>query len=160
MGPHRLRDRFCHFAGDRAASRGLCSVCKSALLSQAQILAGKGLACFLACTSVAVVLLGIATTILGVRIQDPVQLTMGVVSIAICFVGMMMLVSTLGKTGVGRWPEPAGAFSCRWPCWAARMVPLFVMPKWMLTVGRHQPRQVGHPGGWRGPSGEATPCPT
>jgi ABC-2 type transport system permease protein len=107
-------------------------------LSRAQVLAGKGLACFLACTSIAVVLLGIATLILGVRVQDPLQLTMAIVSTAVCFVGIMMLVSTLGKTE----PAVAGAgWGILMPLamLGGGMVPLFAMPAWMLNAASISP---------------------
>jgi ABC-2 type transport system permease protein len=111
-------------------------------LSRAQILAGKGLACFVACVSIAVVLLGIAATILGVRIQDPLQLSIAIASIAVCFVGIMMLVSTLGKTE----SSVAGAgWGILMPLamLGGAMVPLFAMPSWMLTVASISPVKWG-----------------
>jgi len=107
-------------------------------LRRMQILAGKGLACFIASTTIAVVLLGIGTLVLGVRVQDLVQLAMAIVATATCFVGIMMLVSTLGRTE----QSVAGAgWGIMMPLamLGGAMVPLFFMPRWMLTLGSISP---------------------
>src|SRR5262245_25509031 len=77
--------------------------------SWGQLLAGKGLACFLACCSVALILLLLGRVAFGVRL-DLMRLpllALGIGSTAVCFTGMMMFVSTLGKT-------PAGVAGAGW----------------------------------------------
>jgi ABC-2 type transport system permease protein len=111
-------------------------------VSRAQVLAGKGLACFLACTSVAVVLFAIAIFVLRVRAEDPLQLAVAVLANAVCFTGLMLLVSTLGKTE----SAVAGAgWGILMPLamLGGAMVPLFVMPLWMQNVGSVSPIKWG-----------------
>lgn len=111
-------------------------------LSRAQVLAGKGLACFFACTSVAVVLFAIAIFVLGVRAEEPAQLAMAVLANAVCFTGIMLLVSTLGKTE----SAVAGAgWGILMPLamLGGAMVPLFVMPVWMQNAGSISPIKWG-----------------
>jgi ABC-2 type transport system permease protein len=106
--------------------------------SRAQILAGKGLSCFLTCLIAVGLMLLLGNLIFGVRVVSPALLLAAVVSSALCFTGLMMLISTLGRTE----RAVAGAG------WAAMMplamlggamVPLFVMPQWMQTVGSVSP---------------------
>ncbi|MCK4873647.1 MAG: ABC transporter permease [Phycisphaerales bacterium] len=111
-------------------------------ISRAQILAGKGLACFLAITGVLVGMLLVETLILGVRLGNPAGLVLAVVCTGVCFVGIMMLVSVIGKTE----QAVAGAG------WAAflvmamlggGMVPVFFMPRWMYMLSHASPVQWG-----------------
>jgi ABC-2 type transport system permease protein len=107
-------------------------------VSRAQILGGKGLACFLACCLVSVFLLGLGRLVFGVRVLDPLKLSLAIASSAACFVGLMMFTSVLGRT------ERAVAGSV----WAilmplamlgGSMVPQIVMPRWMQTAGSVSP---------------------
>ncbi|MBN1213563.1 MAG: ABC transporter permease, partial [candidate division Zixibacteria bacterium] len=67
-------------------------------LTRAHILAGKGLACFTASMTIAVVLLLLGTVVFGVRIVSPGVLAISLVAASLCFVGVTMLVSVIGKT--------------------------------------------------------------
>ncbi len=111
-------------------------------ISRAQILAGKGLAAFLASTSVCIVLLGIGNVAFGVRIGDPVILAIGVISAALCFVGLSMLISVLGKT-----EESVGGAAWGVLMVAAMtgggMIPVAFMPSWLLTVSHASPVKWG-----------------
>ncbi len=71
-------------------------------LSQAQILAGKGLACFLACAFVIGLLVLIGKLVFHVPIGSPALFLLGVLCTCLCFVALMMLISTLGKDGTER----------------------------------------------------------
>jgi len=103
-----------------------------------QILASKALACFLTVISVCTVMLLVARLVFGVTPVAPVMLLFAVFSVAICFVGVMQLLSVLGRTE----QSTAGAG------WATLlvmamigggMIPLFVMPAWMRTLSDVSP---------------------
>jgi linearmycin/streptolysin S transport system permease protein len=102
-------------------------------IGRAQILAGKGLASFLASLAAVTIVLALGVVLFHVRISNPVMLAAAVACSAFCFTGVMMVVATLGKTP----PSVAGAG------WAIMMVmsmtgggmiPLVAMPAWMQTV--------------------------
>jgi len=107
-------------------------------ITRGEILAGKGMACFLSCAIVSVVMLALARAVFGVRVLDPLKLTLAIAASSACFVGLMMFASVMGRT------ERAVAGSV----WAiimplamlgGSMVPQFVMPAWMQTVGSVSP---------------------
>jgi len=70
---------------------------RMAPLTNAQILGGKALSCFSAMLCVELMLLGVAIGF-GVRPTSYAMLALAGLSAAICFVGFMMLVASLGKT--------------------------------------------------------------
>ncbi len=107
-------------------------------LSHAQVLAGKGLACFITCASATSLMLLLGHLMFHVRVPSVPLLALAVASSAWCFVGIMMLLSTAGRTihavsGIG------------WGCFVVMemlgggMVPLINMPKWMLTLSHFSP---------------------
>jgi ABC-2 type transport system permease protein len=107
-------------------------------LSWGRLLAGKGLACFLACTGVAVFLLLFGHFIFHVRIENPFGLALAVAATAACFVGLMMLLATLGKTQQG----VAGAgWGILMPLamLGGGMIPLIAMPPFMQTLSNISP---------------------
>ncbi|MCK6485994.1 MAG: ABC transporter permease [Phycisphaerae bacterium] len=107
-------------------------------VTRMQVLAGKGLACFLTCCVVITLLLAFGATCFDVRISRPFHLALGALSVAVCFVGIMMLMSTLGKTE----QSVAGAgwgFNTVMAMIGGGMVPLMFMPDWMLTIGSISP---------------------
>jgi ABC-2 type transport system permease protein len=111
-------------------------------LSRGQLLAGKGFACFLACVGVAIFLLLIGHLIFKVRLENPAGLLLALVCTACCFVGMMMLMATLGKTEQG----VAGAgWGIMTPLAmiGGGMVPLIAMPSWLLTASDFSPIKWG-----------------
>jgi len=111
-------------------------------VSRSHILAGKGLACFIACLSVCVMLLIIGHFIFGVRITNLLHVLMGIISSALCFVGIMMGVSVLGKT------EEAVA-GAGWGILlvlsmiGGAMVPAMFMPDWIKTISFISPIRWG-----------------
>ncbi len=114
-------------------TRGTLVRLRMAPVTRAQILGGKALACFTAILMVEVVLFAIAWNF-GVRPTSVPLLILAGLSAAVCFVGFMMLVA-----GFGRTEETASGAA-----WAVlmplsmvggAMVPTFVMPGWMQTLG-------------------------
>lgn len=111
-------------------------------LTWMQVLAGKGLACFLTSVFVIASLLLAASIMFGVRIGNPLLLIVAVGSAAFCFTGLMMLFSTLGKTEGG----VAGAgWGIMMPMamLGGGMVPLLAMPGWMQTASNFSPVKWG-----------------
>ncbi|MEM8834852.1 MAG: ABC transporter permease [Planctomycetota bacterium] len=106
--------------------------------TRAHIIAGKALACFLTCLLVIATLTLVAVMFFGVRITSPAGLATGVFATSWCFTGLMMFISTLGRTE--RAVGGAG--------WAALMplaiigggtVPLFFMPDWLRSLASISP---------------------
>jgi len=112
-------------------------------IRRAQILAGKALACFLACVGVIALLLAIGQIpIFGVHVRQPFLLAMAAVSVAVCFVGLTMLFATLGST-------ESGVAGVSWAVMlisamlGGGMIPLIAMPAWMLRVSNLSPVKWG-----------------
>lgn len=111
-------------------------------LQRTQILAGKALACFLACSGVIILLLVVGHVVFGVRTTHPGLLALAIISIAICFVGLTMLFATMGSTeqgvaGVG-W-----AVMLVFAMIGGGMIPLIAMPQWMSTASSFSPVKWG-----------------
>ena len=102
-------------------------------VSRSQVLAGKGLACFLASIASVSALLAIGIALFHVRVSNPGMLAAAIAASAFCFTGLMMLVSTLGRThqsvsGAG-W-----AIMLVMSMTGGGMIPLIAMPAWMQSV--------------------------
>jgi ABC-2 type transport system permease protein len=136
---------------------------KTAPLTRAQILAGKGLACFLACSFVAALLLSIGIFGLDVRVQNGPGLVLAALCSALCFTGIMMLLSTLGDSEQAASGMAWGIMTTM-AMLGGGMVPLFVMPGWMQTASDVSPVKWGvlaiEGGIWRGftLTDELRPC--
>ena len=110
----------------------------TAPLSRAHVLLGKALACFVAILGVEALLLAVGALGFGVRPASPGLLAAAALSSAIAFVGLMMLISTLGQTE--RSASGAGwAILLVMSMLGGGMVPLFVMPPWMATASHVSP---------------------
>jgi ABC-2 type transport system permease protein len=102
-------------------------------ISRAQVLAGKGLASFLASLAAVSVVLLLGITIFHVRVSSPLLLAAAVASSAFCFTGVMMIVASLGKT-------PASVAGAGWAIMMVMsmtgggMIPLIAMPRWMQAI--------------------------
>lgn len=103
-----------------------------------KILGGKAVACFVTVLTVGGSLWIIAITAFGVRPNSIFHLVLALLCIAVGFVGIMMLLSVLGRT-----EQSSGGIG-----WAALMVmamigggmiPLFAMPSWMKSVSNISP---------------------
>ncbi len=102
-------------------------------ISRAQVLAGKGLAAFLASLVAVSLVLLLGITLFQIRVPNPLLLTVAIASSAFCFTGVMMVVATLGKT-------PASVAGAGWAIMMVMsmtgggMVPLIAMPEWMQRI--------------------------
>lgn len=135
---------------------------RMAPLTRAQILGGKALSCFTAIMIVEFMLLGVAMAF-GVRPTSFALLGLAGLSAAVCFVGFMMLVATLGKTEQSA--SGAGwAILMPLSMIGGAMVPTFVIPAWVQSVSFISPirwTMLAIEGGvWRNFSiaEMATPC--
>jgi ABC-2 type transport system permease protein len=143
-------------------TRGTLTRLRAAPLTAGHVLAGKALACFTAIVGVEALLFAVGRIGFGVRPSWGLAAA-AAVSVAICFVGLMMLVAVVGKT-----EQAAGGLG-----WAIMMplsmlgggmVPLFAMPSWMQAAGTVSPVKwsiLALEGAiWRGftPAELAVPC--
>src|SRR6185295_2625381 len=67
-------------------------------MNMMHILGGKGLACFLSCAGSASLLLFVGVALLGVRVSSWAYLLAAVAAMCVCFSGLMMFLSVLGRT--------------------------------------------------------------
>jgi ABC-2 type transport system permease protein len=119
-------------------TRGTLTRLRSAPLSAGHVLAGKALACFTAIIAVEGLLFAVGRFGFGLRPSSWWLAAAAAVSVAACFVGIMMLVAVLGKTeqsasGLG-W-----AIMMPLSMLGGGMVPLFAMPAWMQAAGSASP---------------------
>jgi ABC-2 type transport system permease protein len=102
------------------------------------ILGGKGLAAFLASIVTITLIFAVGIVAFGLRLGNLPQLGLAIVCTAVCVTGMMMLISTFGKTeqavGGASWAVmmPLAMFG-------GGMIPLFIMPGWMQTASNFSP---------------------
>ncbi len=111
-------------------------------LSWGQVLSGKALACFFSATVVSVVLLFLGSMLFGLRLEHPLMLTLAILSTAACFVGIMMLLSTLGKSVSG---VSGASWGILMPLAmiGGGMIPLIAMPGWLLALSNFSPVKWG-----------------
>ncbi len=127
------------------------------------LLAGKGLACYMAITIVQATLMTIGASFFGVRPSSVPLLIAALVIVPIAFVGIMMFVASLGTTEQGS--AGAGwAIMMPMSMLGGGMVPLAVMPGWMQSLSVISPVRwmiLAYEGAiWRNFSAVemATPC--
>ena len=110
----------------------------TAPLTRRQILLGKALACFVAMIAVEALLVAVGVVGFGVRPSSWPLLAAAVLAAATAFTGIMMVLAVVAETE----QSASGA------AWATLlvlamlgggMVPLFVMPRWMLTASGVSP---------------------
>ena len=107
-------------------------------ISRADVLLGKALACYITTLAASWFVLLLGVVVFGVRPTSVPLLIMGVACAGVCFTGLMMLLSVLGKTeqaasGIG-W----GALMLL-AMFGGAMVPLFIMPGWMQSLASFSP---------------------
>lgn len=111
-------------------------------LTRGHILGGKALACFVAAVVIAAVLMAIASVVFGVQVDSWGLLGLAIAAVGVGFVGIMMLLSSLGRSE----QAVSGA------SWAAilimamlggGMVPLIAMPEWLTSLSRVSPVRWG-----------------
>ncbi len=106
------------------------------------ILGGKGLACFLSCVGTACILLLLVVTCLGVRVSSWPYMLTSIGAMAVCFSGLMMLLSVLGRTEQAV-AGSAMAIMLVMATLGGSLVPLIAMPDWMLTMSHICPAKWG-----------------
>jgi ABC-2 type transport system permease protein len=111
-------------------------------LSRTHILAGKAVACGLANVAVMIMLMVLGRMGFGIRIENPLGLGLALVSTALCFVGIMMLLSTLGRS-VDAVGQSAWAVLLVLAMFGGAMVPRFIMPSWMQSLSDLSPIRWG-----------------
>lgn len=144
-------------------TRGTLTRLQMSPVSRTHVLAGKALACFSSVVLVQVLLFGVAVTAFGVRPGSWPLLVVACLSLGTAFVGLMMVISVLGKTEqtVG---GLAWAIMLPMSMLGGGMVPLFAMPAWMQTASNISPVKWGivalEGAIWRGfsPADMLLPC--
>jgi ABC-2 type transport system permease protein len=115
---------------------------RAAPVRRASILGGKALACAVACVADVVLLSVLAWLVLGVRIGDPGKYAAVVAAMVVCFAGLTMVLTVLGRSE----QAVAGAG------WATlilmamlggAMVPLALFPERMLELSDLSPVKWG-----------------
>jgi ABC-2 type transport system permease protein len=107
-------------------------------LSRANILAGKAMACFLACIAVICIQTAGAKFIFGMPINKPMFFVPAAACAILCFVGLMMIVSTMSRT-------EQGAAGLAWALFmimamlGGGMLPLIAMPQWLRSISHISP---------------------
>ncbi len=125
----------------RERSQGTFYRLRVAPIFLGQIIAGKGLACFLAVLFVNVFMVALGYA-LGMRPGNMVYLTMGVGSMGFCVVGIMMLMSVIGRTEEAVAGASWGA-NVVMAMFGGGMIPLAFMPTFMKTLGNFSPMKWG-----------------
>ena len=119
-------------------TRGTLVRLQAAPISRTAILAGKALACIICTVTISVALVVVGYFVFGLRPTSVQMVAFAIVSSAVGFAGIMMLLSVLGRT-----EQSAGGIG-----WAVLivmsmlgggMIPLFVLPSWMRTISNISP---------------------
>lgn len=119
-------------------TRGTFLRLRIAPISRLQILGGKALACFIFCAGACGLIMAIGIFIFGVGVASWTFLILAIAAGAICFVGIMMLISVIGKTenavsGAG-W-----AIMLVMSMLGGGMMPLMFMPSWLKSISHISP---------------------
>jgi len=111
-------------------------------LGYAHILGGKGLACFLTCIFVVLILFFGAKAIFKMPIDNLPLFILGMLCTILCFVGLMMFMCTLGRTeqsvGAAGW-----AILMIMGMVGGAMMPLAFMPSWLRPFSHFSPVKWG-----------------
>lgn len=111
---------------------------RAAPLTRTEILGGKALSCWLACVAELLLLLALGALFFGMRPTHPGTLAAAFAASSIGFVGMMMLLSQLGRGEVA--VASAGwAVMLVMAMFGGAMMPYFLMPEWMQQAGQFSP---------------------
>jgi ABC-2 type transport system permease protein len=126
------------------------------------IVLGKAVACLATTLAVCALMLAVAWVAFGVRPVAPGTLVVGVLAVAFCFVGVMMLLSVIART-------EAAASGLGWACLltlamiGGGAIPLAFMPPWLREIGHVSPVKWGilaiEGGLWRGLSASEMALP-
>jgi ABC-2 type transport system permease protein len=111
-------------------------------IGRAHILGGKGLACFMTYLLMTCIMYILAKTIFKMPIGNMYLFILAVICTLLCFVGIMMLICTLGRTeqstGAAAWAilMIAGMLG-------GAMMPLVFMPSWLRPLSHFSPAKWG-----------------
>lgn len=110
-------------------------------ISRSEVLIGKALACFLSVVLVISLMVGLGL-LLGMRPGSYPMLALAALCVASCFVGIMMVMSNLGKTeesvnGAG-W-----AINMVMAMFGGAMIPVMFMPQFMKSLSILSPVKWG-----------------
>lgn len=111
---------------------------RSAPLSAGSILLGKAIACFAVMLVSLLLLFAVGALAFGVRAHSLPMLALIFVAAATAFTGLMMLLASLGRT-VQTASGAAWAVMMPLAMIGGAMIPLFVMPPWMLKLSDLSP---------------------
>lgn len=121
---------------ERAA--GTLTRLRAAPLSPLHVVAAKGLACIATTLAATALLILLGTVAFNLRIGNPLMLAAALLASSIAFVGIMMVLSAIGRT-----PRAAGplgyAILLTMAILGGGMMPRFMMPAWMQSVGMVSP---------------------
>jgi ABC-2 type transport system permease protein len=107
-------------------------------VTSAQLLGGKALACFITLLLMQSLLLTVGSLFFGLRITSPLMLAAAMLSASSAFVGVMMLVASLGRTEEAA--SGAGwAIMIPMAMVGGAMIPLIAMPAWMIGASHASP---------------------
>jgi ABC-2 type transport system permease protein len=123
-------------------TRGTLLRLRLAPISRTQLLAGKGLACFVASIVVATGLMMFGAIVFKIRVLNLPLLILALAAASSCFVGLMMSISVLGRTeqAVG---GAAWAILLVFSMIGGGMLPLAFMPSWLQTLSNISPVKWG-----------------
>jgi ABC-2 type transport system permease protein len=122
----------------RERKQGTLTRLQTSPMSLGEILAGKALGCFIACVAVEFVLLLVGHFAFHIRLESPFLLAFAIGSAAICIVGIVMFLSVLGDSEQAVSGSVWGIMITM-AMFGGGMIPLFVMPGWMLTASNFSP---------------------
>jgi ABC-2 type transport system permease protein len=122
----------------RERTSGTMARLLTAPLARRQILLGKALACFLAMMAVEALLVAVGVLGFGVQPTSWALLAAAVLAAAAAFTGIMMVLSVVADTEQAA-NGAAWATLLVLAMLGGGMVPLFVMPRWMLTASGVSP---------------------
>jgi ABC-2 type transport system permease protein len=107
-------------------------------LGRAHILGGKALACFVAVLVLQAMLYALGVLVFGIRVPSMLRLAAAMVSTGVAFVGLMMIVSAIGRdeqaTGAAGW-----GLMMPLAMLGGAMIPLFIMPAWLVRLSALSP---------------------
>lgn len=111
---------------------------RMAPLTRLQLLLGKGLACMMNGLGASLALLTVGILFFEIRPDSYVLLSIGLLTAALCFSGMMMLLASLGKTPAAEEGIALSALLIMAMLGGA-MVPEVVMPPFAKTISNYVP---------------------
>lgn len=125
----------------RERTQGTFARLKVAPIARFHILAGKGAACFAAVIGVNVLMIALGLA-LGMRPGNYLLLALAVVCVACCFVGIMMLMSVIGRSEEAVGGAAWGA-NVTMALFGGGMIPLAFMPPVLQTFSHFSPVKWG-----------------